>query len=91
MLSAINEVGDGPSDDSLRAICSVAVYSMCIAMYGGWECIAAMSDDLVRMVHHDRFARILLLFRPRAAKASHAKRNCLIVPKVGNKAPEIDG
>ncbi|MDD6636090.1 MAG: hypothetical protein PUE62_02550 [Coriobacteriaceae bacterium] len=26
-----------------------------------------------------------------AAKASHAKCNCLIVPKVGNKAPEIDG
>ena len=26
-----------------------------------------------------------------AAKASHAKCNCLIVPKVGNKTPEIDG
>lgn len=26
-----------------------------------------------------------------AAKASHAKCNCLIVPKVGNKTPEIEG
>ena len=26
-----------------------------------------------------------------AAKASHAKCDCLIVPKIGNKAPEIDG
>lgn len=26
-----------------------------------------------------------------AAKASHAKCDCLIVPKVGNKTPEIDG
>ena len=26
-----------------------------------------------------------------AAKASHAKCNCLIVPRIGKKTPEIDG
>ena len=178
VLNAIDEAGDEPSDDDLRAICSVAVDSMCIATYGDWEYIAAMSDDLVRILtggslpgfdfdasgvfsseseiraivdsHMDsvrsgdmslnefsnrvadcadievknmhartldrivggrsdaRWARVPVgescewcimtgslgyyyYSAQAAAKASHAKCNCLIVPKVGNKTPEIDG
>ena len=178
VLNSIDEPGDEPSDDDLRAICSVAAESMCIATYGDWEYIAAMSDDLVRMLtggslpgfdfdysgvfssekeiraiidtHMDsvrlgetslkefsnrvadradievknmhartldrivgrrgdaRWARVPVgescewcimtgslgyyyYSAQAAARASHAKCNCLIVPKVGNKTPEIDG
>lgn len=91
MLSAIDEAGDEPSDDDLRAICSVAVDSMRIATYGDWECIATMSDDLVRMVHHDRFARILLLFRPGGCEGVPREVQLPYRSEGREQGPEIDG